>query len=347
MKRAQILNCTLIVIMVVLFWGTASVRSEKTALVKTVPIGIRAFSKTITTYGITQPDSSSITSINLPRAGIINRLWIRPGQLVEPNAPLLEFETAANASRDYQQAQAAANFARNALAREEQLFGSQLTTRQKVANARKNLADAEAQLEAQRKLGTSQSAQTVNAPFAGVVIKLNVNEGDLVQAGANVMMLARRDALVVLLGIEPEEANKVHKGMLVTLSSVFEPSVTFNATVNQVHGMINPATRLVDVLVNLNLPADNELPLGLTMKGMIILSVTQSLGVPRSAVLSDQGVSFIFVVREGKAHKVPVETGDQDAGFIPINGKVKVGDEVVVLGNYELEDGMAINKEAQ
>ena len=61
-------------------------------------------------------------------------------------------------------------------------------------------------------------------------------------------------------------------------------------------------------------------------------------------MLSDSKGSWIFLVREGKAHKVTVKTGIQQAGMIAISGPVKAGDEVVVLGNYELKDGMAVRK---
>ncbi|MGP8281559.1 MAG: efflux RND transporter periplasmic adaptor subunit [Desulfomonilaceae bacterium] len=324
-----------------------TVEAGPSVLVETALIKEMSFTSTITTYGRTQPDSSSVTSVNLPRSGVIARLWVRSGQLVEAGSPLVEFQTSANASMDYEKAVSALEYARSKLNREEELFKSQLTTREQVASARKNLADAEAQLEAQRKLGTAQLTETLKAPFAGVVIKLNVNEGDLIQAGANVVSLARRDSVVVLLGVEPEEANKVHKGMLVTLSPVFEPDVKFRAEVNQVHAMINPSTRLVEVLVSLKLPSSSDLPLGLTMKGVIILSSFSSLSVPRDAVLKDHGVSFIFVVSEGRAHRVVVDVKGWQEGFVAIGGSVAEGEEVVTLGNYELKDGMTVRKGAQ
>ena len=108
--------------------------------------------------------------------------------------------------------------------------------------------------------------------------------------------------------------------------------------------MINPATRLIDVLVRVKLPAKTNFPLGLTVKGIITLSRTQSLGVPRSAVLSDAKGSWIFLVRGDRAHKVTVQTGIQQVGMIAISGPVEAGDEVVVLGNHELKDGMAVRK---
>ena len=321
-----------------------SLAAEPSVLVETSPIQSRKFTKTLTAYGSTRPDPVSVTSINLPRSGIIAKVWVRSGQLIESGAPLLEFYTSPTASVQFQQAQAALDYARSNLRREEDLFRNQLTTKGQVANARKNLADAEAQVREQQKLGTGQASEKVNAPFAGVVTKISVSQGDLIQAGSNAVLLARRDSLIVPLGVEPEEASDVRPGMPVVISPVFQPETTLKSQVSEVHAMINPATRLIDVLVRVKLPATADFPLGMTMKGIITLSEGESLGVPRSAVLSNRHGSWIFLVQGGRAHKVPVKTGLQEAGRVAISGPLKAGDQVVVLGNYELRDGMAVRK---
>jgi membrane fusion protein, multidrug efflux system len=315
--------------------------------VKTSPVQTKTFTKTLTGYGRTRPDPVSVTSINLPRSGIIARVLVRAGQLVELGAPLLEFDTSPQASVQFQQAQAALEYARSNLQRREDLFRNQLATRSQVANARKRLADAEVRLQEQRKLGTGQPTQTLRAPFAGVVTKISVSQGDLIQAGSNAMLLARRDSVIVPLGVEPEHAASVRPGMPVVISPVFQSDRTFHSKVSEVHAMINPATRLIDVLVQVKLPENTAFPLGLRMKGTITVFRTESLAVPRSAVMSDHHGSWIYLVHENRAQKVHVKTGRQEAGMIAVSGSIKAEDEVVVLGNYELEDGMAVRKEAR
>jgi RND family efflux transporter MFP subunit len=344
MGRPRDISWSLSVAIILLSFINLSLAAEPSVLVKTCPAQKKTFTETLTAYGTTQPDPVSVTSINLPRSGIIARVWVRAGQLVEAGEPLLQFDTSPTASVQFQQAQAALEYARSNLQRQEDLFRSQLTTRDQVANARKNFADAETKLREQRKLGTGQPSQTVRAPFAGVVTKIGVSQGDLIQAGSNAMLLARRDSLIVPLGVEPEDAANVRPGMPAIISPVFQPANTLNSQVSEVHAMINPATRLIDALVRVKLPAETNFPLGLTMKGIITLSRTESLGVPRSAVLSDRQESWVFLVRAGRAHKVTVKTGIEEGGIVAIRGAVNPGDQVVVIGNYELKDGMAVRK---
>jgi membrane fusion protein (multidrug efflux system) len=344
MRRFRDIQWFLAVATILLSFTNMSVGAEPSVLVETRPVELKTFTKTLTAYGRTRPDPVAVQSINLPRSGIIARVWIRVGQLVAAGAPLLQFDTSPTASVQFQQAEAALEYARRNLRREEDLFRIQLATRDQVANARKKLADAEAQLREQRKLGTGQVSETIRAPFAGVVTKINVSQGDLIQAGSNTILLARRESLIVPLGVEPEDAVSIRPGMPVAISPVFQPNMAFSSDVSEVHAMINPATRLIDVLVRVKLPANADFPLGSTMKGVITLSKTESLGVPRSAVLSDRHGSWIFVAHGGRAHKVPVETGLQEAGMVAITGAVNPGDRVVVSGAYELKDGMAVRK---
>ncbi|MGB9616501.1 MAG: efflux RND transporter periplasmic adaptor subunit [Desulfomonilaceae bacterium] len=331
----------------VICFHNAAVSAEPSVLVETCLVEEKTFFEKLVGYGVIQPDPVSVTSINLLRSGIIARVWVRVGQLVDAQAPLFELDTSPATNVQFQLAQSAVEYARENLRQVEELFNRQLATQDQVANARKNLADAEIRLQEQRRLGADQRRETIKAPFAGVVTKVSVSPGDAVGAGANAAALARQDSSVVSFGVEPEDAAHIRPGMPVTMSAVFQPSVTFSGQVREVHAMINPTTRQIDVLVPLKPPTGTHLPLGLAMKAVVKLSQTKSLGVPRDAVMSDQHHSWIFIVRGNRAYKVLVKTGKEDAGVIPISGPVSAGDEVVVVGNYQLKDGMAVRKAAR
>jgi membrane fusion protein (multidrug efflux system) len=66
--------------------------------------------------------------------------------------------------------------------------------------------------------------------------------------------------------------------------------------------------------------------------------------VPRSAVLGDAPDACVYIVQDGKARRVPVQTGAEADDLIEVSGAVSAGDIVVVSGNYELNDGMAVRE---
>ena len=162
---------------------------------------LRTLHETVTAYGRVQPDPDQVASIALPRAGLVGHLWVRLGQPVSADQQLLQLDTAPAARVDYQQAKAAVDYARSDLRRLQDLLTKQLATRDQVASAQKTLQDAEARLQAQSKLGTQLKEEVIRAPFAGIVTQLSVAQGQRVQADTTALLLARRDALVVLLGV--------------------------------------------------------------------------------------------------------------------------------------------------
>jgi len=305
---------------------------------------LRVLHQTITAFGRVQPDPDQVASIALPRAGLVGHLWVRLGQLVTADQKLLELDTAPAARVEYQQAKAAADYAGSDLRRLQELLTKQLATRDQVANAQKALADAEARLQAQSKLGTQLKEEVIRAPFAGIVTKLSVAQGQRVQADTTALLLARRDALVVLLGVEQEDAARMQPGLPVRLSSVFRSDVQVATRLADVHAMVNPKTRLVDALVPIPKASTGNLVIDETMQGVITLHKERVLAVPRSAVLRDSSGDYLFVVRAGQAHRVAVSTGLEDDGIVAIQGAVAPGDAVVTVGNYELGDGMAVRE---
>jgi RND family efflux transporter MFP subunit len=303
--------------------------------------------QTVTAFGRVQPDPDQVASIALPRAGLVDHLWVRMGQLVSAGQELLELDTAPSARLVYQQAKAAVDYARSDLQRLKELLAKQLATHDQVASAQKALEDAEARLQAQSKLGTELKQEVIRAPFAGIVTQLSVAQGQRVQADTTALLLARRDALVVLLGVEQDDAVRMRPGLPVVLTSVFRTDVRVEAQLGDVHAMVNPKTRLVDALVQIPQSSSAALVIDETMRGVITLRKEEVLAVPRSAVLRNTSGDYIFVVREGKAHRVDVSTGLEEHRIVAVHGKISEGDLVVTVGNYELSDGMAVREAAQ
>ncbi len=231
--------------------GTRAAESPS-VLVRTESLKKAPLPSTLTCYGEVNADTRRTVNIGFPRAGAVSRLMVSAGEVVNKGRALLVFRTAPGDALEYRKAQAALNYARDELRRTETLAAKHLATNAQVASARKDLAEAEALLQTQRKLGQSLETERVLAPFDGVVTALNVKEGDRTQAGTTFLQLARKGALRADLGVEPEDVHRVAVGMPVSIDSVFDAGQKAKGRVTEVHGIINPQTRLVDVLVGMS-----------------------------------------------------------------------------------------------
>ncbi len=309
--------------------------------VQTVALKQQLMTDTVSGYGVVSPDTRSLQNINLPRAGQVVSLLVSAGQVVKKGAPLLEFATGTDAALAYQQAIAAVRFAASELTRIEQLVSQQLATQSQLAAAKKSLADAQAALQAQTKIGSDRALERVIAPFDGVVVAVQAAQGDRLMAGAPVLQLARAGRQRVLLGVEPDEVNKVRPGMPVNVASVFNAEHKVAGRVAQVFGMLNPQTQFVDVLVQV--PSGGLLP-GTRVRAEIQVSRQTVWAVPRSAVLRDAQGAYIFQVHQGKARRINVQTGLEQEGLVAVRGAFMANEPVVSLGNYELQDGMAVRE---
>jgi hypothetical protein len=69
----------------------------------------------------------------------------------------------------------------------------------------------------------------------------------------------------------------------------------------------------------------------------------ESLVVPKRALRREGELNLIFVVRDGRAHRVEVEEGfsdDTSVEVIALRGaELAAGEQVVVVGNREIEEG--------
>lgn len=325
---------------------TATANPGPSVLVKAAPMKRGSVADTLTVYGTVVPDATASVAVSFAQPGQISRLRVVPGQLVKRGAPLIELSTNPLAAAAYQRAQAALEFARGELRRVGSLAAHRLATRSQVALARKNLADAEAELAAQRRLGAERRRAIVKAPFTALVMSVRVHPGERVAAGTPLMQLARAGRLQARLGLEPEDAVRVKAGMPVHLVSVFG-NATVDARVSRVHHVVNPHTRLVDVLVSLDgTPADGLMS-GMQVRGTITLAGGPGWVVPRSAVLRDARGAYLYQISGDHARRVDVRAGGQTDRLVAVSGSFNPRLRVVVQGNYELKDGMAVREKAK
>lgn len=316
------------------------------ATVGTAAVGIQNLAATVVGFGKVESDPNSLLTINVRHNGLVNRLYVHAGEAVPQGAPLLDLTATPAAKLSYEQAKTALDLARADLARTKRLFGEQLATRDQVDKTEGALKDADAAVRAQTQSGAGSATDAITAPFAGTVITVSATEGEQLQEGAKALTLARSDALVVRLGVEPGEVTRLRSGMSVNLVETFTQA-RFQGRVAAVNAVVDPQTRLVDVLARLSASGDDPPMIGTIMRGEIVLKSEQTLAVPRDAVLNDHDGAYVFVVRNDKAERIAVKTGLDNDEYVAVTGEVKPGDLVVVQGNYELKDGMAVQHVAR
>lgn len=311
------------------------------ALVQTVPLRQMNLSDRVTGYGTVQPEPGATENLNLPRAGRVLTVPVSAGQTVEKGQTLVVLDADPAGQMSYRQAENAVAYAASELTRTRSLFAKQLATRLQVDAAEKALKDAEQALAAQNAVGNGDNRTKLVAPFGGLVVATSVSRGDRVQAGANLVQLSHTATMRAQIGIEPGDSRSIRVGMGVKLTSVFDPAQAAEGKVVQVGGQIDPQTQLVPVTARF--PGGVFLP-GSRVQGEIATANHAALAVPRSAVLRDESGDYLFQVVAGKAKRVAVQSGIEDGDWVEVRGSGLLKAPVVSVGNYELNDGMAVRE---
>ena len=314
-------------------------------LIETAAPREQVLKHTVQGYGVVATSEDAVIGVSFLHPGQISRLRVRPGEVVKADAVLLELSTDPSATLGYQTAVAALDFAKRDLDRTKTLLAQHLATNAQVAAAQKAVEDAVATVEVQRKLGNDRKTEVITAPFNGYVTALTVALGDRVQPNITVLKLAPTDRVQVTVGLQPEDAGRVQTGMAAEVVPVFTPDSRLSGVVQGATGTINQATKRLDVWVGI-VAAEQELVPGTAVSVEIVLEKHTGWVVPRDAVLRDAKGDYIFQVTGSKAERVGVKTGIETDKYTEIIGSIDTKRRIVTVGNYELQDGMAVREGA-
>ncbi|HEX5278817.1 MAG TPA: efflux RND transporter periplasmic adaptor subunit [Micropepsaceae bacterium] len=311
------------------------------ALVQLATVTSGVVSPAISGFGSVAADPAHTVAISVPRDVVPVTIPVRVGQLVRPGDVVATVTTAPAARSAWQQAQDAVAFAQKDLVHTRYLFGLRLATNSQVDAAVKALGDAQAQLQAQIRIGADKPAEIVRAAATGIVMAVNASPGQPVAANAVLMSIVPRDGLVVQLGLEPEDAARVHPGAIVILSSPQNPAVRFNTRITSVDAATDPKSRLVNAIASIPAADAAGLTLGMVLQASIEMPLRNGVVLPHDALMTDGAGPFVYVVNKGVAHRRPIRiafTGNQAV----VTQGLTPGEAVVVAGNSQLSDGTPV-----
>ena len=293
---------------------------------------------TVEAYGSTQPSLNGSLSLSVAQPGQVRQLSITPGQAVHAGQPLVTFVTAPSSRSSYQQAQDALTAAQKQRATTSQLLSQQLATQDQLVQADKAVADAAAALAALQAEGAGQAAQTLTAPFDGVVTAVAVAQGDRTQAGAALVTVARARDLVVAVGVDPSQQSRLRLGQDAVLERL-AGGAALHGRVVRVASALNAKTRLIDV--DLSFSTGALLP-GEAVRAEITVGQVTGWVVPHRAVVTANGAPRIFQAVSGKAKTVPVTLIRSSSKADVVQGPIDPTKPLIVDGAYQVSDGDAV-----
>ncbi len=213
------------------------------------------------------------------------------------------------------------------------LLGDQI----KAANAGQNVF---------RAARVNQPARSfpLTAPVTGTVSEIKATSGQQVESGTELLSIVNLSTVLIEAQVFEKDLPVVRES---TRASFTSPALSGEVyTIGTADGdgrlvsigqAVDPNTRAVAVIYEVINPL-NRLRDGNFVEVTIDTSGNaQVVAVPKTAIVSDQGQTFVFVFSGGENfEKRPVVLGAEGADFYEVKSGLKEGDRVVTEGVYQL-----------
>lgn len=306
------------------------------------------------------------TTLAAEEPGLVKERAFDEGQMVErghvlvrQDVDLLQVQLQAaeaalkSAEAMVQLAEAELRNAENELQRLSTLFQREAVTEKEYRDAQTTLEVRQAALAARKadvlarqadlertKLQLAKSE--VRCPINGVVQRRHVEVGQWLQQGDPVADLVQLDPLFVRVNVPEIVVPQLKVGDEAKVTFDALGGVTVSARIEQILPQADPATRTFPVKLALENPDLTYRPGFFARVTLVARAVPGAVVVPKNAVVTQGRDSRVVVARGNVAEIVPVKLGHSDGSYIavtPLQGELKVGDQVVIRGNEQLMPG--------
>lgn len=292
---------------------------------------------------------SEVSDVASEVSGKIVRVEVEEGDIVKKGDVLIQLSsdllnTEIRAAQSaYAEAKANYDLARRDDQRITKLFksgsvheGEYDSKRFKAIAMESELASSQAKL---RRLQIQLAKKSIRAPFDGVVIKRDVYLGEWLSIGAEVAKLGMNNSYDVVVNVPQEVSQVVKPGLEVGISV---GGKDYKGKVFAVIPRGDVASRTFPVKIRVigehglaqGMEARVSLPSGLASETVV---------VPRDAVITLRGTTMVIAVVDGKAQPVPVHVVGYKGMSAGVRGNgLKADMDIVVKGNERLRPGQPV-----
>jgi membrane fusion protein, multidrug efflux system len=306
--------------------------------------------------------------------GYIAKIHVDKGDFVHANQLLIEIDhtdyvhavnqakaNLAAARAKVTQQEAGVRSAKLTLDRMQALVRDQFVSQQDLDTAQVNYDGAIAGLEslqaqvkqvevALAQADTNLAYSYIRAPFAGYVAERNLDQGAYVtSATASTSTMSRGmlslhdiDTVRILIEVVEKDIPLIKVGQKAEVRAEAYPDRVFDGTVTRIVQALNRATRTMTVEIDLP-NKDRRLKGGMFARVEALVGThRQAVQIPMDAVSRLEDSQYIYVVRDGKAQRVSVETGLRDEHRVEITKGLNGNEQVIVSGKDLVHDGMPV-----
>jgi len=246
-------------------------------------------------------------------------------------------------------AEAEADLARTDLERSRGLAAQKVVSKAELDTAESKFRRLNAIVDQMR---SNIAKKTIVAPFDGQLGIRQMNVGQMINAGQQVVALTSLDRVYVDFALPEQHVSKLTKDLEVRVRADALPGREFKGKLTASNSMVDAVTRNVPLQATLENP-DHALRPGMFTKVNVMLPETKkTIVIPGSAVSYAPYGDSVFVIEKQKDPKSGQESlvlrqqfvriGETRGDFVSVTQGLKAGEEIVGTGVFKLRNGMVV-----
>lgn len=225
-------------------------------------------------------------------------------------------------------------FARRELARQTDLIGRDVTTRQALERATSELRQIQAQIAVQQE---KLADYVMLSPMDGVVLRRDGELGEAAEAGQILFRVGVPKPLQVVAEVNEEDIPKVAVGQATLFRTDAFPDRRLGGRVREITPMGDAVAKTYRVRIQL--PDDTPLMIGMSVEANIVTREKPgALLVPTGAVRE----GAVFVLDGDRVKRRPVTLGIRGTRMTEVTAGLAEGERVAIAGAGTLTEGARV-----
>ncbi len=265
-------------------------------------------------------------------------LPVTEGRQVQAGQAVILLEKDGPSSR-YKQAEAMYLDAKDNYEKMGELFKQGAISEQTYNSLKTNFEVAKANYTAAR-----QQVE-LTTPISGILTDLSVNIGQYAPLGVPLATVAQTDRMRLTIYIDGRSASFIKNGQQarVKVEGRSPDTLGYVGTVTEVAKSADPDTRQFRVEIQIE-NKEGMLSPGMYARATIVTSRLENvLTVPKEAVFMIEGISKIYTLAaDNRVKEKSITVGESSAEFSQVTSGLQAGENVVVLGRNQVEDGSKV-----
>lgn len=295
----------------------------------------REFADYLSLTGTIEPNE--VVDLRAEVSGLIEAINFNEGTSVNAGQVLLRINDTEL------RAQLAQAETRNALAKENERRAKLLLEKEAISHEEYDIASAEYRTtSSQIQLINAQIDKTVlKAPFSGVIGLRKISKGGYITPTSEIAQLVNTSQLKVDFSVPEKYATKVKINSTIRIS-VQGDTALHEARIYAIEPILEANTRTLRVRAMVDNNKKNLIP-GLFVNIIFPLErLDNAILIPTEALIPIQNGKTVFVLKDGKAKEIVVESGARNNDDVLITQGLHIGDTVLTSGVMSLRDGSPV-----